>query len=867
MKRKLFVRISTVIVIAAISASLLLLGVAAAAPTGTFKAFTQNEYVDANIVKINEDGSITYSIDPESGSSLPDYSGVGCYGGDKEIPALPVVKTIEPGGLFDHTELIQNAIDQVSKLPKEERGAILMKAGVYVISASLRIRESGVVLRGEGQGVNGTTIYDSSKHQSTSLLISGNGSYCVVNGSESDITDIKIPFGTAKLHVAEGDVSKYSVGDTVLITITPNEDWIRALGVDNLSGSGIPWSADEYVMKYERRITAINGNEITLDTSAAMTVDVKYTSATIAKIEDSGRITESGVENIRFDSYYDKTVSNDENHGWKAVAVRNCRNCWVKDVTSLHYGYSCVAIGGGAINVTVDGCSSLAPVSQTTGGRKYSFCIEGGSYILMKNCYSSKGRHDFVVQARIAGPNVFYNCIVDDSHSVSEPHHRWGTGTLYDNVYQIGATRRGYFEAIMRGNSGTGHGWAGVNTVFWNCLSPGVLVRKPQTEQNFAIGAYGVYGGSVMGTSGYKNWFVAPDVTPEGYPALKSQSGSPLYGNGYVESFFNPVNPSSLYQAQLAYRLSNNATKIQSPISPLLNYPIYDQTTTGSDLQVSGIKDLAADKVIIYVDGVKAAELSTFEGTKFQTILTLVGGYHEVRASQIIAGVESAKTPIRVTYINNGDEFDKPVKDLNQVLAELGDKAAIAEREEQMQKYLSTSSSLLSSSERSYDQLISALLSLEDAIKNGDDDEIKKAKKVFDYLAPAVSKSAATSAENLQNAEKYGCTEAIIGEIRNNSSAVSALAKNVALIINRANREHENMQLAPYTYLEELENGGPIADYTPPGAGEGNEDPVPTPPGDEKDSGGYLVPILIGAVSAAVIAALIFLFIKKKRRA
>ena len=664
MKKRIFASLMLCALITTLLLTSLATNSFAITPSGRFAKFEQNEYVDTKLVTVNDDGSISYGVDEESGASLPDYSGVGYRRGESEIPYLPVVKTIYPEGLDDHTALIQSAIDEVASLPKAQRGAILMKAGVYVISSSLNISKSGIVLRGEGQGTNGTIIYDSSKSQSTSLIISGTGSYLTKNATTSEILDISIPFGTAKLHVSEENINHFSIGDEVLITITPNDEWIKALGVDNLSGEDVePWVADDYVMKYERRIVAIRNNQITLDTSAAMSIDEKYTSATISKIEDKGRITESGAENLRFESYYNHRDSDDENHGWKAISIKNCRNCWIKDVTSLYYGYSCVSVGKGAINVTVDGCSSLEPMSKTTGGRKYSFCINGGSYILVKNCYSSKGRHDFVVQDRASGPNVFYNCIADDSRNVSEPHHRWGTGTLYDNVFQVGATRRGYFEAIMRGNSGTGHGWAGVNTVFWNCLAPGIIIRKPQTEQNFAIGSYGVYGGSISGKSNYKNWYVAPDVIPPDYPELKTESGSALYGNGYIESFFNPVNPSSLYQAQLAYRLNGNALDIESPISPILNYPIYDETVINSTLTVSGICDIMAEKILVYVDGEKAAEATIGSNTNFNIDLALENGYHEISVTQIISSKESAKTPIRVVYKESALEDEEPNED------------------------------------------------------------------------------------------------------------------------------------------------------------------------------------------------------------
>jgi hypothetical protein len=49
---------------------------------------------ESKFIKLNKDGSLKY-IPDEKGNIVPDFSRVGYYGGDRTIPDVPVVKTIE----------------------------------------------------------------------------------------------------------------------------------------------------------------------------------------------------------------------------------------------------------------------------------------------------------------------------------------------------------------------------------------------------------------------------------------------------------------------------------------------------------------------------------------------------------------------------------------------------------------------------------------------------------------------------------------------------------------------------------------------------------------------------------------------------
>jgi hypothetical protein len=153
-----------------------------------------------------------------------------------------------------------------------------------------------------------------------------------------------------------------------------------------------------------------------------------------------------------------------------------------------------------------------------TGGRRYSFNVDG-QLNLVKNSYARQGRHDFVLGSVVPGPNVFVDGVAEQARSDTGPHHRWSNGSLFDNIVIQGHS----INVRNRGNSGTGHGWAGANTLVWNSSADGMIIQRPPTAQNWSIG----------------------NITPS--PA----------GDGYWESLGCPVVPRSLYYAQLEERLAS----------------------------------------------------------------------------------------------------------------------------------------------------------------------------------------------------------------------------------------------------------------------------------------------------------------------
>lgn len=442
-----------------------------------------------SLVEIQPNGHLTYHPDKQ-GNILPDFSKVGYMQGGTTPPEIPVVKTIEAAKNGSSQAVIQNAINEVSRYPLDNngfRGTILLKRGTYKIDGTIQIHTSGIILRGEGEGKNGTRLIATGTTQRSLINISGTGSLRKIKKSQVKITDQFVPVGSKSISVSSA--KHFKVGDSVIVFRPGTPNWIHDLKMDQIierEGTR-QWSPREYDLAFERIITHVEGNRIFLDNPIVMEMETKYGGGSVFSYQYPGRIEKVGIENL----YCGSTFTSDtaENHGWIAIRMDKIRNSWVRHVTAQYFGYACVSLGYGARNISVLQSNCLDAKSVITGGRRYSFANDGQMNLFM-NCHTTEGRHDYVTGARVCGPNVFYNCTAKNTHADIGPHHRWATGTLYDNV-----TTTGEINIQDRGNWGSGHGWSGVTQILWNCSAKAAVVQDPWVSgHNYCIGLQGGMG-------------------------------------------------------------------------------------------------------------------------------------------------------------------------------------------------------------------------------------------------------------------------------------------------------------------------------------------------------------------------------------
>jgi hypothetical protein len=246
-------------------------------------------------------------------------------------------------------------------------------------------------------------------------------------------------------------------------------------------------------MFWEREVRAVNDDKVWLDCPLVYALDSKYAAEMSLRKISRERVQECGIEDLYLVTEYDPNVVDkdgnrvDENHAWTAIEVKSAENCWIRNIKSAHFGLSLVDLGNGARCVTVENCRSTRPVSLIEGSRRYAFHISKGELCLVKNCFAEHDRHGFVTAKLTPGPNVFLECSMTNAYAGVGPHQRWASGVLYDCCQ---ADKR--LEVEDRGDWGTGHGWAGVNFVLWNCSARSVVCQSPWVcGQNWCIGTLG----------------------------------------------------------------------------------------------------------------------------------------------------------------------------------------------------------------------------------------------------------------------------------------------------------------------------------------------------------------------------------------
>jgi hypothetical protein len=465
---------------------------------------------------------------------IPDFSWAGYRQGGVALPTplqIPVVETIDgplPGGA-DNRQMLQAAIDRAGALERSSggwRGAVLVRRGVYPVSDTLVIQTSGVVLRGEGQGPEDTRIVATAKTQ-IDCLIRVAGTSWKQGDKRSKINSPLVPVGATSFVLNR--ISHFKVGDSVGIQRKPNQAWLDALDMAQYG-----WTTKAYTIIHPRTVVAVDEatSTITLDIPVVDAIDERYGGGSLFSLEEPTTPTvECGVEDLRLESTFHGKKNKDEDHCWNGILLAGVQNCWVRRVTTKHFGFSAVQTTERARFNTIEEVASLEPVSKLQGGRRYSFCVSDAVGTLFQRCFCEDGRHDFVTGSRVTGPHVWLDCISARANADSGPHHRWATGLLFDNV----STK--LLRVQDRKDSGSGHGWAGAQVLFWNAtVTEGQTADGPPGSMNWSIGTTG--------------------------PVIPGKYTHELPTDGWLESHDQPISkPRSLYLQQLSDRLGHKAVK------------------------------------------------------------------------------------------------------------------------------------------------------------------------------------------------------------------------------------------------------------------------------------------------------------------
>ena len=450
-----------------------------------------------------------------------DYSYCGYQRSEQPIPTVKAVTFVQPTG-GDDAALLQAAIDFVSKQKPDKqtgmRGAVLLSEGTFTLNEPLRIRTSGVVLRGSGR--DKTVLVKKGYDRGALLYIEGTPEKVI--GDTLDVADIKA--GDIKISLTS-HLSPLTSHDRVMIIRPSTQAWIDYLDCASFGGGKRmgywAWHPGDIDLRWHRTIQAVNRQQITLDAPITCSTEERFGGAKAVIYQPKGLLSECGIENLSMKSDYDHSRPLDEDHCWDGVYVADAENCWVRMVNFHHFAGSAVVIQKSASQITVEDCKSLEPVSEIGGFRRRTF-LTMGEKVLFQRCYSEHGINDFAVGHTAPGPNAFVQCESFESFGPSGAISSWAPGILFDVVNIDGndiVFKNWELEKF-------GAGWSTANSTMWQSTASGLLCYSPDSlNTNISYGCWGQ-----------------------------------IQGNGHFDQMNEHVKPYSLFASQLEKRLSRDVS-------------------------------------------------------------------------------------------------------------------------------------------------------------------------------------------------------------------------------------------------------------------------------------------------------------------
>ena len=540
-----------------------------------------------------ERGKLTYQSD-NKGNRILDFSSCGYMNSEQDIPAVSFAIFVPHTPSGNHSARIQQAIDYVSSLPLNEkgfRGTVLLDKGIFELEKELFITASGVVLRGSGKAE--TTLLKKGVDRGALIYVEGKQNMEVLDTLQ--ITTSYVPVNATTMEtVANRNVQKSS---RILVVRPSTQEWIASLGCDVFGGgiSALGWKPGEMDICWDRTVTAISGNQITLDAPLTVALDKTYGEAFLVPYRWTGRIDHVGVSDLTLVSDYNKQYAKDEDHCWTGISIEHAENCWVQKVNFKHFAGSAVVLQPTASKITVEDCISFEPISEIGGMRRNTF-MTYGQQTLFQRCYSEYGIHDFAVGYCAAGPNAFVQCETKESFGFSGPVSSWACGVLFDIVNIDGHDLS--FKNL--GQSKNGAGWNTANSLFWQCTAAEIECYSP-----------------------------APDAANRAYGCWAQFSGD----GDWAESN-NHVQPRSFFYAQLAERLGKNMSE-RARILPMSTNASSSPTV---DVAMKLAQEAKKPKLTLpmWIDQYTAvlevpAQLKSIDQIKFKTVSPIKQAAHSIQ--------------------------------------------------------------------------------------------------------------------------------------------------------------------------------------------------------------------------------------------
>ncbi len=480
-------------------------------------------------------------VSPETSDSPPsfeddkliqDFSYAGYHRSEVQLPEVrgPVFDAVDdfsadPSGEEDTTVEIQAAIDAAAD---EGGGVVYLPAGTYRVrpqgddSAALRIRDSNVVLRGDGP--DETRILNDAWQMRSKDIIRvdspGSGWATVPDGSPE--VSIRQDLLEPTVEIPVDDAGDFDVDDWIVLRADAEEEFADEHNMGDLWGDQ---SVGPGVM-FVRRILDIDEETDTL----TIDVPIRY----YLKTRDDARVHLAGphIEEVGLEDFSIGNVEHPEHgatSGWDindynqsgthaydvhasyALRITRTRNSWIRNVetyrpdensTEAHVLSNALRVGN-SVGVTIADSHFQKALYAGGGGNAYMARITNAQEVLLQDTVVGYNRHGFVFSHMQTSGNVIHRgraehtrwrAIGGNAGSSGSDHHMWlSQSNLVDSTQLL----EDYFAAYFRGTWGSNHGQTAVHSVFWNLEGLAYesgrdhIVNTQQARYGYAIGTRG----------------------------------------------------------------------------------------------------------------------------------------------------------------------------------------------------------------------------------------------------------------------------------------------------------------------------------------------------------------------------------------
>jgi hypothetical protein len=474
-------------------------------------------------------GCLHYAEDAR-GNRVPDFSSAGYHGGGIILPSVAApsdVAPLLPGSSGDDTPAIQAALDAIGALPVDAqgfRGAVELGPGVFTLKTPLNLVRSGVVLRGQGtEGPDATVLRGvGTPHD---LIRIGPRGRRRPGREVFQVADVYVPVGARSFTLEK--VGGLQVGDDIIVYRPKTQRWICAIGTDVMPArvdglANPPWRPSGS-LSFERRITKIEGNRITVDVPLTNALEKEYTQAFITEMEFPDRVSEIGVENLTGRGDYLPAGHCPPARG-RLIRADTVVNGWVRHVRGENLGGEVVSLGSGSKWMSIEDATYVG--SEQVCTTQTAFTIGGQQNLVLRA--RSLGSHltALMTETEVEGPNAVVDMVAIGKDVRVRVAPRWTTGLLLDNLRLQDGSGMPSGE-IDLARAGATYGWSAANSVLWNSDAEALSVDSPPTAHNWIMG----------GARGAKS----------------------MVGTGVYSAPRSALQPTSLYRAQLVERLGRSA--------------------------------------------------------------------------------------------------------------------------------------------------------------------------------------------------------------------------------------------------------------------------------------------------------------------